>query len=60
MHTPLILEPGDGERVTRSHSMAHPHRWNASPEPRKKPSYFPWNPGCLIGIFIVVYEIIPI
>ena len=25
------------------------------PEPRKKPSYFPWNTGWLIGILIMVY-----
>ena len=29
-------------------------------EPRKKTSYFPWNPGCLIGILKMVYEIIPL
>ena len=29
-------------------------------EPQKKTSYFPLNPGCLIGIHKMVYEIIPI
>ena len=29
-------------------------------EPRKKPSYFPSNPGGLIGILIVIYEVIPV
>ena len=29
-------------------------------EQRKKTSYFRLNPGCLIGILILTYEIIPI
>ena len=28
------------------------HETSLSSEPEKKPSYFPLNPGCLIGILI--------
>ena len=45
----------DGHQVPRKYM--HFSGTNHSPEPRKKPSYFPLNPGCLIGILILVYYI---